>query len=174
MVPGGNLPVIFRSLNHTSSLHVHHMTNLPPTNLAPVGGYLEDQTPGGTFFSGAMLVGGRVDLALKCCPPPTTHNPQSVPRRAAACRGAETAEALHLPQALQLHLHLSVGFYSLQTCLDNIQASTDSSASLPRAKRSLPRTSAAHVFHCLLPQSSAGHGLQDLLPRVLAQKGKSF
>ena len=32
--------------------------------------------------------------------------------------------------------------------------------SLPRAKRSLPRTSAAH-------------GLQDLLPRVLAQKGKS-
>ena len=49
-----------------------------------------------------------------------------------------------------------VGFYSLQTCLDIIQASADPSASLPRAKRSLPRTSAAHVFHCLLPQTFRG------------------
>ena len=48
---------------------------------------------------------------------------------------------------------LSVGFYSLQTCLDIIQASADPSSSLPRAKRSLPRNSAAHVFHCLLPQT---------------------
>ena len=52
--------------------------------------------------------------------------------------------------------HLSVGFYSLQTCLDIIQASADPSASFPRAKRSLPRTSAAHVFHCLLPQTFRG------------------
>ena len=51
---------------------------------------------------------------------------------------------------------VSVGFYSLQTCLDIIQASADPSASLPRAKRSLPRTSAAHVFHCLLPQAFRG------------------
>ena len=51
---------------------------------------------------------------------------------------------------------MSVGFYSLQTCLDIIQASADPSASLPRAKRSLPRTSAAHVFHCLLPQTFRG------------------
>ena len=50
----------------------------------------------------------------------------------------------------------SVGFYSLQTCLDIIQASADPSASFPRAKRSLPRTSAAHVFHCLLPQTFRG------------------
>ena len=54
------------------------------------------------------------------------------------------------------HLQLSVGFYSLQTCLDIIQASADPSASLPRAKRSLPRTSAAHVLHCLLPQTFRG------------------
>ena len=51
---------------------------------------------------------------------------------------------------------MSVGFYSLQTCLDIIQASADPSASFPRAKRSLPRTSAAHVFHCLLPQTFRG------------------
>ena len=51
---------------------------------------------------------------------------------------------------------MSVGFYSLQTCLDIIQASADPSASFPRAKRSLPRTSAAHVFHCLLPQAFRG------------------
>ena len=51
---------------------------------------------------------------------------------------------------------LSVGFYSLQTCLDIIQSSADPSASFPRAKRSLPRTSAAHVFHCLLPQTFRG------------------
>ena len=51
---------------------------------------------------------------------------------------------------------MSVGFYSLQTCLDIIQASADPSASLPRAKRSLPRTSAAHVFHCLLAQTFRG------------------
>ena len=51
---------------------------------------------------------------------------------------------------------LSVGFYSLQTCMDIIQASADPSASLPRAKRSLPRTSTAHVFHCLLPQTFRG------------------
>ena len=51
---------------------------------------------------------------------------------------------------------MSVGFYSLQTCFDIIQASADPSASFPRAKRSLPRTSAAHVFHCLLPQTFRG------------------
>ena len=46
--------------------------------------------------------------------------------------------------------------YCLQTCLDIIQASADPSASLPRAKRSLLRTSAPHVFHCLLPQTFRG------------------
>ena len=65
---------------------------------------------------------------------------------------------------------MSVGFYSLQTCLDIIQASANPSASLPWAKRSLPRTSATHVF----PQTFRGHGLQDIIPRVLAQKGRSF
>ena len=41
-------------------------------------------------------------------------------------------------------------------CLDIIQASAGPSASLPRAKRSLPRTSASHVLHCLLPQTFRG------------------
>ena len=49
--------------------------------------------------------------------------------------------------------HLRVAFCSLQTCLDIIQASA---ASLPRAKSSLARTSAAHVFYCLLPQAFRG------------------
>ena len=35
---------------------------LPPTNIAPVGGCLEDPSPlVGTPLSGAMLVGGRAD-----------------------------------------------------------------------------------------------------------------
>ena len=36
--------------------------------------------------------------------------------------------------------------------MDTIQASADPSAALPRAKRSLPRTSPAYVFHWLLPR----------------------
>ena len=69
---------------------------------------------------------------------------------------------------------MSLVCYSLQTLLDVVQASADPSASLPRAKRSLPRTSAAHVFHCLLLQAFRAHVLQEKVPRVLAQKGKTF
>ena len=40
--------------------------------------------------------------------------------------------------------------------MDTIQDSADPSASLPQAKRSLPRTCAAHVFQRLLPQTFRG------------------
>ena len=68
---------------------------------------------------------------------------------------------------------MSAGVYSLQTCLDIIQASADPSASLPRAGflGELPRDM---CFIVCFRKPSTAHALQDLLPRVCTQKRKSF
>ena len=76
--------------------------------------------------------------------------------------------------SLECVVYMSVVYYSLQTCLDIIQASADPSASLPRAKRSLPRISAAHVFHCLLPQTFRGAWFATFASASIGAERKVF